>query len=762
MAKNDISSVYIEVVVNADGTVKPMSAAQKAFFNFRKETSKHRGLGKSIAADMGKMAVGLFGVHKAIQLASSATRTFFRDVSAFQRMSVELKVATGSALKGERAFAQLQQVAKVLPTSLQDLTTGFVRLKNMGLDASNNSLISFSNTAAAMGKSLKQFVEAVADANTREFERLKEFGILARNQGATIRVTFRGMTKDIENSSKDIVGYLTDIGNTEFAGAATEQIGTLSSRMTKLKDALFNFNVELGKTSEGFMGETIASVTSKFEELTTMMQGRDIFDSIVDPFIKGNVSLEEFQENLSNLATKDIDGLKSIRGRLEKILGPFKYDETPFETFYRMFDLGTGGQATLDARNNRAKQALKEMSRSSQILAKTSVEEADAAEKKAKADQDSTDADAKKQSFLLARKKFSELDVELSLQEAIQARDLNTLETHRLRLLEQQAKLAQDRANQEGVGVFSPEAMDNTVKSIGENQKALSSLNSLIKEINEEQSQAEKDLAHDRAMYFAEIDLAQRKITAWQQKNAREKSLQLDLEQAKARMIHDVELENLLATAEGIQLRDALIYKQTLLNQKLEEARKSFKGALNKEQAAEFAEQISGILSELASVNQEAEDLDNNVSSFGKQMQQTFDDIKEGIADAIVEGENFKGVLASILKQIAKTSIIGALTGAFPGLGTPLKTAFNGGPVTANRPFLVGERGPELFVPSNSGSITPNHRTGGGARTVNVVNNFSIDGGDKREMQQMIASSVSASVGLAVNKMQDNKRRGIR
>ena len=31
MAKNDISSVYVEVVVNADGTVKPMSAAQKAF-----------------------------------------------------------------------------------------------------------------------------------------------------------------------------------------------------------------------------------------------------------------------------------------------------------------------------------------------------------------------------------------------------------------------------------------------------------------------------------------------------------------------------------------------------------------------------------------------------------------------------------------------------------------------------------------------------------------------------------------------------------
>ena len=32
-----------------------------------------------------------------------------------------------------------------------------------------------------------------------------------------------------------------------------------------------------------------------------------------------------------------------------------------------------------------------------------------------------------------------------------------------------------------------------------------------------------------------------------------------------------------------------------------------------------------------------------------------------------------------------------------------------GGPVTAGSPYLVGERGPELFVPDASGSIIPNH-----------------------------------------------------
>jgi hypothetical protein len=45
-----------------------------------------------------------------------------------------------------------------------------------------------------------------------------------------------------------------------------------------------------------------------------------------------------------------------------------------------------------------------------------------------------------------------------------------------------------------------------------------------------------------------------------------------------------------------------------------------------------------------------------------------------------------------------------------------------GGPVQMGNSYLVGERGPELFTPSSSGNITPNHAMGGGANiTVNVT-----------------------------------------
>jgi hypothetical protein len=48
-----------------------------------------------------------------------------------------------------------------------------------------------------------------------------------------------------------------------------------------------------------------------------------------------------------------------------------------------------------------------------------------------------------------------------------------------------------------------------------------------------------------------------------------------------------------------------------------------------------------------------------------------------------------------------------------------------GGPVSANTAYVVGERGPELFVPSNSGTIIPNGS--GGGTTINLTVNGAID-----------------------------------
>lgn len=752
MAKSDISSVYIEVVVNADGTVKPMSAAQKAFFNFRKETSRHRGLGKSIATEMTKMAGGLFAAHKAVSLLSSAAKQMFMDVSAFQRMSVELKVATGSADQAEAAFSMLQNTAKKLPSSIQDLTEGFVRLKNMGLDASENSLISFSNTAAAMGKSLKQFVEAVADANTREFERLKEFGILARNQGSTIRVTFRGITKDIENSSKAIVGYLTDIGNKEFAGAATEQINTLSSRVTKLKDALFALNVSLGKTEAGAIGEFMGSITKGIEDfvdereltkfgdrLTKVMSFNGPSSAYMGPVQMSMERIpktaEEIKKVFEDLSQSDRKIAEAYIKREEKLLiakrasGDLSKRELK-NLDERLVAMKIGLATSINTLNLKEQEADR--------ISKIRSDEEDIAELK----KQNEGIDKALAEF--SRNRRIEVYKQLGLEKSLLTERSISLE----KLKEAEASL-----NVMRTGKADPQQVEAATKKVIELRTEVFNLEDSIKSIRKESADQINRAAQ-------ETEKALEKERQLKEKLKAETNALGGIDAVRSRSLLEMTINQAVRTKEGLELQAALEARLKLQNKALQEAKWRWEAAWNAEQVEDAEATIEALRA--AIIETENAIKDASIDKFGEELKILFDDIKEGIADAIVEGENFRGVLQSILKQIAKTQIMGALTSAFPGLGTPVKTAFNGGPVTANRPFLVGERGPELFVPSNSGSITPNHRMSGGSRTVNVVNNFSIDGGDRQEMQQMIASSVSASVSLAVNKIQDNKRRGIK
>ena len=56
-------------------------------------------------------------------------------------------------------------------------------------------------------------------------------------------------------------------------------------------------------------------------------------------------------------------------------------------------------------------------------------------------------------------------------------------------------------------------------------------------------------------------------------------------------------------------------------------------------------------------------------------------------------------------------------------------TAANGGPIGMRQPTLVGERGPELFVPNQSGNIIPNHDLAGiGGGGTNIVVNVDASG----------------------------------
>ena len=89
-------------------------------------------------------------------------------------------------------------------------------------------------------------------------------------------------------------------------------------------------------------------------------------------------------------------------------------------------------------------------------------------------------------------------------------------------------------------------------------------------------------------------------------------------------------------------------------------------------------------------------------------------------------------------------SLGSSIAGVFTGGDAPAPVdgaRAAGGPVSAGKNYLVGERGPEIFSPSSSGSIIPNHRTGGSVSNDNrtiTINITASPGMNERTLADLV------------------------
>jgi phage-related minor tail protein len=108
-------------------------------------------------------------------------------------------------------------------------------------------------------------------------------------------------------------------------------------------------------------------------------------------------------------------------------------------------------------------------------------------------------------------------------------------------------------------------------------------------------------------------------------------------------------------------------------------------------------------------------------------MRETAGTIEDTLVKATRTGRlSFGDMARSIAADLSRIAIRQFVTQPLTNVLTSVLTsAFggaraDGGPVDRGRAYLVGERGPELFVPGASGAILPDARRGGGGVTINV------------------------------------------
>jgi uncharacterized phage infection (PIP) family protein YhgE len=130
-------------------------------------------------------------------------------------------------------------------------------------------------------------------------------------------------------------------------------------------------------------------------------------------------------------------------------------------------------------------------------------------------------------------------------------------------------------------------------------------------------------------------------------------------------------------------------------------------------------------------------------------LKELLEDLRDGfkslgaeIVDAFMKGSSaaqaFKNIAQSLFQRFATRALNRFIDSMLPG-GSSFAGLFRaeGGPVASGRPYIVGEQGPELFVPKASGTIVPNGGFSGGGTVVN----YNIQAIDVKSFEDRIMGS---------------------
>jgi hypothetical protein len=140
--------------------------------------------------------------------------------------------------------------------------------------------------------------------------------------------------------------------------------------------------------------------------------------------------------------------------------------------------------------------------------------------------------------------------------------------------------------------------------------------------------------------------------------------------------------------------------------------------------------------------------------------------LANGFEDAIFAGEKLSGIIKQlgqdIMRLIFRRMVTAPLADFFSGgLSKILKFA-DGGRPPVGKPSIVGERGPELFVPSSAGTIIPNHKLGmasGGGSTY-YIDARGADQTGLARLEAMIKQTQASIVPMALGAVMNAKARG--
>lgn len=286
--------------------------------------------------------VGLGGAYIAFQgLTRGMSGLWNNTIGAnmdLENYHVTLKTVLGSEQKAIEMMEWAENFAAKTPFEIPQIVDGTAKLTAYGVEA-RDVMTEIGDMASVMNKPLDQAIEAFADAQTGELERLKEFGI-TKNMLADASMEYFG--KELVNAKGQITDFdlmnetLLRIMRERYAGGMEDASKTARGMISNIRDAIGTALRELSTGAfEKFRG-MLAVIAPTLQAITQLVKGNadKAKEILTDAFgaERANRIMEFFQKAKDGFNTfLDVvrsfqptwENLMNIVGNIMPIIGAF-------------------------------------------------------------------------------------------------------------------------------------------------------------------------------------------------------------------------------------------------------------------------------------------------------------------------------------------------------------------------------------------------------------------------------------------------------
>ena len=253
-------------IKGASGTTKTLlTALNKITVASKKTASALLSVGKTLAGIGAGAALG--GLYALYSGASD-------NVKAFEDLRAKLSGVTGDLQSAEKVFWELNALEDQTTKSTTELSEALLYLNKFGIGVTSEDMKNLSAVSIGLNKDLASVTSAIGKAAQGRYQSLKELGIAVEDAGNTLKLSFKGVTTEVEKDTDAIKNYLSNLGKTQFSEVLESKLQTTDAALNRFKNAWGTLQTEIFR-SDGVIGQIFTNIYN---------QGTDMVNGLITVF----------------------------------------------------------------------------------------------------------------------------------------------------------------------------------------------------------------------------------------------------------------------------------------------------------------------------------------------------------------------------------------------------------------------------------------------------------------------------------------------